>query len=262
MMKKLIFLLLLAAFLLSTCSIHLLTEPEPEVTEPPSPAPVASAVPEPSPKPENRLPEGYTAEQIADYFCEVALGEEYAQGDEGSNAVQKWLQPIYYVVHGQPSAEDEEVLTAFVDELNQLEGFPGMYPAESSQQKNCSIRFLDRDQMNSEAGHVVKGEYVDGISQWYYYTESNELHTMNIWICTEIDQRMRNSVILEEIVNSIGLGNDTLARTDSIIYQGYSDVQQLSEIDWLIIQILYSEKMHCGMTEAQCREVINQMYEM
>lgn len=260
MMKKLLFLLILGLFLLSTCSMHELSEPVPAETEPPSPSPAVLTVSEPSPEPENSLPEGYTAEQIADFFCEVALDAEYSQGDGDSKAVQKWLQPIYYAVYGEPSAEDSLRIAQFAEQLNQINGFPGMYPAQSSEQENCTIRFLQRDEMNMEASHVVNGEETHGISQWDYYIDSNEIHTMRIWIRSDIDQKVRNSVILEEIVNSIGLGNDSLLREDSIIYQNYSEAQELSKMDWLILQILYGDEIRCGMYEQQCREIIKQMY--
>lgn len=260
-MKKLIFLLLLAVFLLSTCSMHEHSEPLPVVTEPPSPSTAVLAEPEPAPEPEKSLPEGYTAQQIADFFCEVALDAEYSLGDGDSHALQKWLQPIYYSVYGYPSADDVQRIEEFAEQLNQVEGFPGMYPAQNTEQENCTIRFLPKDEMNLEASHVVNGEDTHGICQWDYYIDSNEIHTMRVWIRSDIEQNVRNSVILEEIINSLGMGNDSLLREDSIIYQNYSETQELSEMDWLLFEILYSEQMHCGMYEQQCREIIEKMYE-
>ena len=68
-------------------------------------------------------------------------------------------------------------------------------------------------------------------------------------------------MIYEEIINSLGLGNDTTLREDSIIYQYYTQTQQPSEMDWLLLKILYNENMRRGMHEAECREVINQLCE-
>ena len=116
-------------------------------------------------------------------------------------------------------------------------------------------------QMSADAGYVVNGEYADGIAYWDYYIDSNDLYNARIWIRSDIDQYTRNSVIYEEIINSLGLGNDTTLREDSIIYQYYSQVQEPSEMDWLLLKILYNENMLRGMDETECREIINQLFE-
>ena len=126
--------------------------------------------------------------------------------------------------------------------------------------ENFTIRFMNRQDMNASAGYVVNGEYADGITLWDYYTDSNEIYNTRIWICSEISQYTRNSVILEEIVNSLGLGNDTELREDSIIYQFYSEPQELSEVDWLLLKLLYSEEMYSGIHETECRELISKLY--
>ncbi|MBQ7896642.1 MAG: DUF2927 domain-containing protein [Oscillospiraceae bacterium] len=264
-MKKFICLLAVAVLLVFVLSLRInqaeepLPEPtpdyEPMVTVPPTPVPTAS------PEPDKLRVEGYTAQQIGDYFCEVALGVEYSHGSGDSSAVQKWARPIHYAVYGSPTQEDTALIESFVQELNSIEGFPEMYPADSAVEENFVIRFLPWEQMSADAGYVVNGEYADGIAYWDYYIDTNDLYNVRIWIRSDIDQYTRNSVIYEEIINSLGLGNDTTLREDSIIYQYYTQTQQPSEMDWLLLKILYNENMRRGMHEAECREVINQLCE-
>ena len=77
---------------------------------------------------------------------------------------------------------------------------------------------------------------------------------------TDLAQEIRNSVILEEIYNGLGPINDTQLRRDSVIYSEYSIPQSLSQIDEVILKLLYHPKMQCGMSAAACEEVIRQLY--
>jgi len=51
-----------------------------------------------------------------------------------------------------------------------------------------------------------------------------------------------------------------MLRPDSIIYQEYSEVQDLTLVDWLILRLLYHPDMLCGMDAAQCEAVIRDLY--
>ena len=76
----------------------------------------------------------------------------------------------------------------------------------------------------------------------------------------EFDQEVRNSVILEEIYNGLGPVQDTDLRQDSLIYSGYSIPQELTEIDELLLKLLYHPDMKCGMNAAECEAVIRNLY--
>ena len=269
MMKKFICLLILAALLVFVVGMRVNQEtdpsPSPDVVETAAPTPdrvqETPVLPSAEPEDEKMSLEGFTSQQVGDYFCEVALGVEYNHGSGDSSVVQKWARPIYYTVYGSPTQEDTALIESFAQQLNTIEGFPGIYPAESAAEENLAIRFLPWQQMSADAGYVVNGEYADGIAYWDYYIDSNDLYNARIWIRSDIDQYTRNSVIYEEIINSLGLGNDTTLREDSIIYQYYSQVQEPSEMDWLLLKILYNENMLRGMDETECREIINQVFE-
>ena len=82
-------------------------------------------------------------------------------------------------------------------------------------------------------------------------------HKDNLFQLTAI--LLGQSGLLEEMVNCLGLGDSTL-REDSIVYQYGSDIKTLSEMDWLIIKLLYNPRIRCGMDAAQCEEVIRELY--
>ena len=81
-----------------------------------------------------------------------------------------------------------------------------------------------------------------------------------ICIRTDIDQQVRNSVIMEEIYNGLGPVQDTSLRKDSIIYSGFSQPQWLTAVDELIVKLLYHPDIKCGMDAAACESVIRSVY--
>ena len=62
------------------------------------------------------------------------------------------------------------------------------------------------------------------------------------------------------IVNAIGVSNDTESRKDSVVYSEYTETDHHSEMDWLILRILYSDEIKCGMNEDECYEAIKKIY--
>ncbi|MBQ5607799.1 MAG: DUF2927 domain-containing protein [Oscillospiraceae bacterium] len=222
-------------------------ETMPEETE--TTAPVHSAL---------YLPE-YAIQQVLEYFEEVVLHMEYTVGPGDATLVQKWKEPIHYHIYGNSTQEDLLVLTALFAQLNEIPGFPGIYAAADGEQENLTIRFLDSKNFNIEFSALLNGEDAYGAAQFWYYTATNEIYTANVGYRTDIDQSTRTSVLIEEIINMLGV-SDTVLRTDSIVYQYSNDNTALSEIDWLILKLLYDPAIQCGMDVDGCRTVIQELY--
>ena len=198
---------------------------------------------------------GVPVEDVILYFNEVCLDAEIVNGGDPSR-LQKWDVPIRYAVFGNPTQEDTAVLTGFVDWLNTLEGFPGMAPAEESHEINLRIYFCSQEELLSIMGENFTG--MDGAVTFWY--EQDEIYDATICICSDMDQYLRNSVILEEIYNGLGPIQDTSLRPDSIIYADFTQPQELTEMDELILRLLYHPGMECGMDAAECEAVIRQLY--
>lgn len=200
-----------------------------------------------------------TAEQITEYFNEVVHHVEYSDGTGDDHLVQKWLSPIRYRICGTPTEADEAALRAIVQQLNAVPGFPGICPAEDGMQENMTISFLDPAAFSDSFSSVINGEYAFGATQFWYYTQTNELHTARIGCRTDIAQISRDSVLPEEIINSLGI-SDTITRTDSITYQYSDENTQLSDIDLLILTLLYNPAIRCGMDADSTAAVIRELY--
>ena len=238
------------------------TEPAPTETEPVETAPVPTET-EPAPtEPEHSelfLPEVSQEDMIA-YFNEVVLDMEYSTGDGDPSLVQKWEQPIRYRIYGDPTEEDTAVLEQLFTGLNTINGFPGITPDDpEGPPEDLSIHFMNLDNFRLAFSDVIQGEYADGAVQFWYYSDTNVIYDGRIGYRTDIGQDIRNSVLLEEVVNSLGF-NDTALRSDSIVYQYGSDVTALSDVDWLLLKLLYHPDIQCGMNADQCREVLERLY--
>ena len=201
----------------------------------------------------------YTPEQVMMYFEEVVLNMEYSDGAGDVTLVQKWLSPICYRIYGTPTDTDLAVLEDLFDQLNAIAGFPGIYAAAEEEMENLSISFLEPDAFEDSFSAVVNGEYAFGAAQFWYYTATNDLHTARIGYRTDIEQSTRNSILIEEIINCLGI-TDTVLREDSIVYQ-YSDANTaLSDMDLLILKLLYDPSIHCGMNADDCRAILETLY--
>ena len=203
--------------------------------------------------------EEYSVEDVLKYFNEVVLNTEYATGDGDMTLVQRWDVAIRYRVEGDFKKEDIEILEKFFTELNKVDGFAGVFEAKETETPNLYIHFEGRDAFNDRFLDCVNNEYADGAARYWYYTDTNDIYEGTIGYCTDMEGTTRESVLLEELVNCLGIG-DSVLREDSIVYQYGSDVKELSEMDWLIIKLLFNPRIRCGMGIAECEEVIRELY--
>lgn len=260
-------------FLLSACHADPVTAPSEGITQPTETAvqdsmeTVAATLP-PETMPETVPTEtvmvsehsplyipGISVEEVILYFNEVCLDAEFVNSGN-PNLLQKWVIPIRYWLHGNYTQEDLEFLTSFTQWLNTLEGFPGIQMAGEEEIPNLQIHFCDQGEMISYMGENFYG-LDGGVTFWYDY---NEIYDGIICYRTDISQHTRNSVILEELYNGLGPIQDTDLREDSILYSGFSEPQNLTEIDELILKLLYHPRMICGMDAAECEAAIRQLY--
>lgn len=197
-----------------------------------------------------------SVEDVICYFNEVCLDSEFINSGDPS-FVQKWTAPIYYMLEGAYTQEDIATIQSFESFLNGIEGFPGISETDDPADMNLRICFGDRQKMLSLLGPNFSN-MDGGITFWYSGT--NEIYNAIICYRTDIDQQLRNSVILEEIYNGLGPIQDTALRPDSVIYQSFSQPQWLSDVDVLILQLLYHPEIKTGMNAQQCEQVIRRLY--
>ena len=265
-MQKLVFLLLLSLVLTGCLAPQEVPEaivPTTQASTLPITEPTTLPATEPATEPAETEPEaqslyipGVSVEDVIRYFNEVCLDAEFVNSGDPSR-LQRWEEPIYYDINGDPTQEDLEVLRSFVEWLNGIEGFPGMYEAASPMEARLDIHFTDSQSMVKILGENFAG-MDGGVTFWY---QSDIIYRGTICYLSTIHQYTRNSVILEEIYNGLGPVQDTDLRPDSIIYSGFSEPQSLTPIDELLLRLLYHPQMQCGMSASECEAVIRQLYQ-
>ena len=240
------------------------TTPEPEIpTATPTIAPtVAPTLPPTQPPTEPTEPPhsslylpGVPVEDVVQYFNEVCLNAEFVNSGDPSY-LQRWNAPISYVLLGEYTLEDLETLSGFADWLNEVPGFPGMYITDDAASANLQIHFCTQEEMVDLMGDNFYG--MDGAVTFWYVDDV--IYDATICIRTDLEQELRNSVILEEIYNGLGPIQDTALRPDSIIYSEFSMPQKLTEMDELILKLLYHPELSCGMSAAECEAAIRELY--
>ena len=247
-MKRNLIFLLTTLLLLCGCNS---TDPPAE----PSPAPTP---PQETVKPAHSplyIPH-VAVEDVIVYFNEVCLDSEFINSGDPS-FVQKWADPIYYTIEGSYTDEDLAALTAFTQWLNGMEGFPGIYPTEDRTQRSLRLCFCSQQELVTLMGSDY--EYMDGAVTFWY--DSNIIYDAIICVRTDLDQQLRNSVLLEELYNGLGPIQDTTLRSDSLIYQEFSQPQWMTPVDELILRLLYHPEILPGMDARQCEQVIRSLYD-
>lgn len=235
------------------------TEPEttePEETEPLETEPTTAETEPTKPAHSDLYLEGVPVEDVLVWFNEVVLDSEFVTSGDPSR-LQKWEDPICYSVEGEPTEADLAVLESFCTWLNALEGFPGIRKASEGDWVNLRIHFTDEQGLLDVMGPNFSG--LDG-AVTFWYDGFDRIYDEVICIRTELDQTLRNSVILEEVYNGLGPVQDTNLRPDSIIYQEFTQPQELTAVDQLLLKLLYHPDMLCGMDAAQCEAVIRNLY--
>lgn len=260
-MRTLCLLLILCALLLSACigapvgvpptqtipdtQATQTVQTDPPVTEPPVTEPLHS---------EWYIP-GVGVEDVIRYFSEVCLDAEFVNGGDPS-CLQRWEVPIRYRLYGDPTDTDLQTLTTFARWLNTMDGFPGIYEAEDTLSANLQIYFCTQQELIDRMGENFYG--TDGAVTFWY--SDDMIYNAVICYRTDLEQSLRNSVVLEEIYNGLGPIQDTSLRPDSIIYSGFSQPQALTAIDELLLKLLYHPDMRPGMNTQECEAVIRALY--
>lgn len=193
------------------------------------------------------------ARQALLLFCRCAFHPEYAQEEEGR--LIRWEQnEITLWVGGAPTREDLRCVDAFVEELREkVDGLPEIRRVRQDSQAAIRVWYVPHYMMK----YYVEG-YVEG--NWgFFHLEYPRYRIVSARIAIATDettQEERNHLFLEELTGALGLPGDHLLYADSILYDPWTVVQSLSEVDWRMLNLLYNPRLIPGMTEQEAREIL------
>lgn len=183
-----------------------------------------------------------------DMFDVSVLTMEYPDAGAQQGHLIRWTKSIRIYVSGNPTQADRRFLDNFLMQLAlRVPDMPNITITTRESEANMHVYYVPLSKM----GDVVPG-YREGNWGMFHFQYVNwQMSEAWVGIATDVtDQRARNHLIQEEIVGALGLTNDHYLYSDSIVYQPWTTVQELSEIDWIVLNMVYSPLVSPGM-EAQ-----------
>lgn len=183
-------------------------------------------------------------------FLECGFSAEYG---DSTGCLQRWETPIVIYVSGRPTSEDKQQLDAFLMELSfRVPTLPPIRLTDDKSEANVEMFFLPEKEIPK-----YMPEYVQGNRGFVYcYYTNSRFTSARIAIETgSTSQAERNHVIREELVNGMGLLNDHMLYSDSVIYQKYNN-NMPTEMDWLMLNMAYSPLLWPGVSRAQAEKIL------
>lgn len=180
-----------------------------------------------------------------------AFGSEY--GDPHN--LVRWEQPLRIYVGGQPAAADIRALTDFLTDLAvHVPMMPNATIVTRRAEANITIFYVPLQEMDKYVTDYVEGNW--GMFRVWWL--GHQMTRAEIAIATDVTtQQARIHLLKEELVGALGLCNDHDDYHDSILYQPWTTTQELSPVDWLMLNMLYHPDVSPGMTWQKFQQVTN-----
>ena len=165
--------------------------------------------------------------------------------DEGRDMLLRWRDPIRVYAADEPSKSDLKQLDAFLLELAlRVPELPSITRVSSEAEANLVIHYCKLSEMKNRIPGYVENNW--GMLT-YSYHNNGEIFSASIAIARDkTSQTARNHLMREELVGALGLTNNHELYTDSIRYGKWTTVQDLSEVDWLMLNMVYSPHVFAG----------------
>ena len=201
-------------------------------------------------KPKNAL-EG--KRQALELLAVSGFQSEYGKGEAGQN-LTRWQKPIRIWVGGTPTGKDLNELDSFLMQLSfRVPGLPAISRVKTEEEANIRIYFVKYQNMPRYVQNFQSGSW----GFFSYYENKGVIYKADIAIARDkASQNARYHILKEELTGALGLPNDHLVYTDSILYQKYTVTRQLSEVDWLMLNMLYSPVTRPGMTWSEAEDAL------
>ncbi len=195
--------------------------------------------------------------QALDCLKISAFSAEYR--DSTGGRLTRWESSIRLYVGGKPTRADLAELDDFLLELAlRVPLLPNITRTNREAEADITIYYVPLSSMGSYAQNYVEGNW--GFFT-FYHDGAYQRYKGQIVIASDVtNQRQRNHLMKEELVGVLALGNDHELYADSIVYQPWTEVQDLSEVDWLMLNMIYSPYVSCGMTYDQARSALYSAY--
>lgn len=163
----------------------------------------------------------------------------------GAHSLTRWTKPLRIYVGGEPTFTDLRELNSFLTDLAvHVPMLPNVSIVENKADANITLYYVPLRDMDKYVTNYVEGNW----GLFTYWRSGSEMVRAEIAIATDVTtQKARTHLMKEELVGVLGLTNDHELYEDSILYQPWTTTQELSDVDWLMLNMLYHPDVKPGM---------------
>ncbi len=185
------------------------------------------------------------------------FSQEYdASGSEGgASKLTRWEDTIKIYVSGSPSKQDLSELDEFIMECaTHCPNMPNIRIVSDASRANVSIWYGPLNQLKDHSEFYVEGNW--GFFS-YWYGNNHRMTRAEIVIATDVNtQDSKNHLLREELTGAFGLTNDHFVYSDSILFGEWTTTQEFSDVDWLMLNMLYDPDLTPGMSGREARAIL------
>jgi hypothetical protein len=190
---------------------------------------------------ESKVQKSTVTDDALAYLEEIALGG--FEFGSGAAKVYKWTNDVRVQVSGSPTESDLAALEATIADLNNLIDSVQIKQVESG--GNVTVYYGPDEEFPKRLSGYTPG------NRGYFqvrFDSQGRLTRSDILISTEVGVKERAHLLREELTQSMGFFRDSYDYKDSIFFQGWTTVQQYTDLDEAIIRLLYDDGVAPGMT--------------
>ena len=208
-----------------------------ELQEMPANTPTPTPTPIPTLPPNNT---GETTEDMITNFLNVALDED--------DAILRWEIPIEVEIKGDFTETDYNRIIDELDYINDLDALPPISVVEAD--GNFIIYFVPQNEMPD----ILPQCDPDYVYYVEYEENENKLYEAICLIASDANnQKQRNYSVLCALTYSLGLIEDGSTYEDSILQSDWTEIQSYSDVDYYMLQLLYSDRIKAGMNRQEAQ---------
>ena len=186
-----------------------------------------------------RMKQQYSAEAI-NYLYETAF---YTDGVGPKDFLSKWKDDIWIRWEGELRPRDSVYVQQVVAQLNELDLPITLRITKDTALTNLPVYFgtyyylNEKMDLEGDTSFIGTGEAIDYGAETVFaevgvFNNQDASNPANGPV-------MRHSIILEEIIQGLGLVGDSWADYNSTFFEGYNNVTHLSKVDAEVMKLLY-----------------------
>ncbi len=192
------------------------------------------------------------------YWADVACYGEFDSADDGY--FKRWGKDIDLFIDGEPEAEDMEHLETLLRLLNSVDNTPQMTLVDSEDEASLVMHFDTYQNALDRFDFFMEGNNGFFWISWHGGEKIYQIYEGDIIITTDTRDDVRRHVIGEELIQSLGLMDDSYEFLDSIFQQAVTLSQFPNELDWLVIELHHRPEIQPGMTGEEAMQILADLY--